>query len=106
MEKENKNKKRQDKDESKQRKKGAPKWKRILDEIEKLNARINEETPPAGVMYYKFKQEGGDEDKKETRSIMETTDKSKIKIRFSDLPITKSTISGLFKSKFIKMTET
>ena len=37
---------------------------------------------------------------------METSDKSKIKIRFSDLPVTKSTLSGLFKSKFIKMTET
>ena len=37
---------------------------------------------------------------------METGDKTKIKIRFSDLPVTKSTISGLFKSKFIKMTET
>lgn len=36
---------------------------------------------------------------------METDDKNKIKIRFSDLPISKSSISGLFKSKFIKMTE-
>ena len=36
---------------------------------------------------------------------METEDKAKIKIRFSDLPISKSTTSGLFKSKFIKMTE-
>jgi hypothetical protein len=38
--------------------------------------------------------------------IQETNDKQKIKIRFSDLPISKSTVSGLFKSKFIKMTET
>ena len=37
--------------------------------------------------------------------MIETDDKAKIKIRFSDLPVSKCTISGLFKSKFIKMTE-
>ena len=36
---------------------------------------------------------------------METDDKQKIKIRFSDLPISKSSVSGLYKSKFVKMTE-
>ena len=36
---------------------------------------------------------------------METDDKNKIKIRFSDLPISKASIAGLFKAKFIKMTE-
>jgi ATP-dependent RNA helicase DDX10/DBP4 len=39
------------------------------------------------------------------RKIMETEDKNKIKIRFSDMPISKSTVAGLFKGKFIKMTE-
>ena len=64
-------------------------------------------------MYYKYKkQEDGqpneDADKAKTltnRHIIETDDKNKIKIRFSDLPISKSSTSGLFKSKFIKMTE-
>jgi ATP-dependent RNA helicase DDX10/DBP4 len=40
------------------------------------------------------------------KRIVQTSDKSKIKIRFSDLPISKATISGLFKSQFIKMTDT
>ena len=40
------------------------------------------------------------------RNIEETADKTKVKIRFSDLPISKATISGLQKSHFIKMTET
>jgi len=39
------------------------------------------------------------------RKIMETDNKQKIKIRFADLPISKCTTNGLFKSKFIKMTE-
>lgn len=38
--------------------------------------------------------------------ILETDDKAKIKIRFSDLPVSRSTISGLMKAQFIKMTET
>jgi ATP-dependent RNA helicase DDX10/DBP4 len=37
---------------------------------------------------------------------LETQDKSKIKIRFSDLPISKATLSGLSKASFSKMTET
>lgn len=40
------------------------------------------------------------------RKIEETSDKSKVKIRFSDLPISKATLGGLFKAKFVKMTET
>ena len=78
------------------------------------------ETPPQGVLYYKFKkQEEGDKQEeqkihKETelnerrvanRNVIETSDKEKVKIRFSDLPISKNSIKGLFKSKFIKMTE-
>lgn len=39
------------------------------------------------------------------RKVIETEDKSKVKIRFSDLPISRSTTTGLFKSKFVKMTE-
>jgi len=72
------------------------------------------------VLYYKFKkQEEGDKQEeqkihKETelnerrvanRNVIETSDKEKVKIRFSDLPISKNSIKGLFKSKFIKMTE-
>ena len=56
--------------------------------------------------------EGGEEQKGQQtisapnqRNVVETGDKSLIKIRFSDLPISKNTSSGLFKSKFIKMTE-
>jgi ATP-dependent RNA helicase DDX10/DBP4 len=37
--------------------------------------------------------------------VIETDDKTKIKIRFSDLPISRSSVTGLFKSKFVKMTE-
>lgn len=40
------------------------------------------------------------------RKIINTSDKLKIKIRFSDLPVSKSTVSGLFKAQYIKMTET
>ena len=32
-----------------------------------------------------------------SRKVIETEDKSKVKIRFSDLPISKATTSGLFK---------
>jgi ATP-dependent RNA helicase DDX10/DBP4 len=41
----------------------------------------------------------------QNRVIVETSDKSKVKIRFSDLPVSKCTQSGLFKTKYIKMTE-
>jgi len=37
-----------------QRKKGQPKWKNVVNEIEQLESRILEETPPSGVMYYKY----------------------------------------------------
>jgi hypothetical protein len=40
-----------------ERKKGAPKWKRTQQEIELLEKRISQETPPPGILYYKFKQE-------------------------------------------------
>jgi ATP-dependent RNA helicase DDX10/DBP4 len=40
-----------------------------------------------------------------SRKVMETDDKSLIKIRFSDLPCSRTTITGLFKSKFVRMTE-
>lgn len=67
-------------------------------EIDQLDKRIKEETPPSGVLYYKYIQkENAEEENKEeanqvaNRKIEETTDKSKVKIRFSDLPISKST---------------
>ena len=37
--------------------------------------------------------------------VIETSEKTKIKIRFADLPISKCTANGLYKSKFVKMTE-
>jgi len=37
--------------------------------------------------------------------VVETDDKSLVKIRFSDLPMSRSTVTGLFKSKFVRMTE-
>ena len=45
-----------------ERKKGAPKWKRTQQEIELIEKRITQETPPPGVLYYKFKQEEGKEE--------------------------------------------
>lgn len=43
--------------------------------------------------------------KMQKHKVLETDDKQKIKIRFQDLPISKVSTSGLFKSKFVKMTE-
>ena len=95
--------KRQDKD---TRKKGMPKWKNVLAEIETLEARIKTETPPQGTLYYKYKPSGEETEAKSThRKVIETDKKSQVKIRFSDLPISKATTSGLFKSKFVRMTE-
>lgn len=103
-----------------ERKKGAPKWKNVEAEVELIKKRIGEEIPPSGVLYYKYKASAGGENNQElaneekaagagniiaNRKIIETDDKSKIKIRFSDMPISKATTSGLFKAKFVKMTE-
>ena len=86
-------------------------------EVEQLNTRILSETPPSGILYYKYKakepeddEDDDDEDQKEISSstgmmmaqdtevkkrrkhpILETHDKSKIKIRFSDLPLSRCT---------------
>ena len=46
------------------RKKGAPKWKSVVAEIENINKRIKEEVPPPGVLYYKFKKVDGEEGQK------------------------------------------
>lgn len=109
----NKGDKKERQSDSQTKKKGAPNWKRVLAEIKTLSQRLEEETPPPGVLYYKFKAqaEGQEEDKQDerqvaNRKIMETSDKKKIKIRFADLPLSKATMSGLFKAKYIKMTET
>lgn len=89
-----------------------PKWKNVVAEIEILESRIKAETPPVGALYYKYKpkdEEGAEvttsTEKKSLRKVVETDDKSKVKIRFSDLPISRSTVTGLFKSKFVRMTE-
>lgn len=39
------------------------------------------------------------------KKFIRTTDISKIKIKFGDLPISKQTFKGLRKSKYIKMTD-
>lgn len=75
-----------------------------------MQERIKSEIPPSGTLYYKYKpaqDEGAEkeESKMTNRKVIETEDKSKVKIRFSDLPISKATTSGLFKQKFVKMTE-
>ncbi len=86
-----------------------PKWKNIVAEVDQLEQRIKAETPPSGTLYYKYKPKEELEAKEETKSgsrkVIETDDKSLVKIRFSDLPISRSTTTGLFKSKFVKMTE-
>ena len=91
------------------RKKGMPKWKNVEQEIEKLEVRIKDEVPPSGILYYKFKPSTEEDGSKATvrtqRNVIETDDKTKIKVRFSDMPISKSTSSGLFKQKFVRMTE-
>ena len=99
-----------------QRKKGQPSWKNVNQEVEGLNLRILQETPPSGVLYYKYRPKKEDDESKEEdkeavqpgkrqHPILETEDKTKVKIRFSDLPLSRCTQNGLFKSKFIKMTE-
>lgn len=104
-------KKREDKG---QRKKGQPKWKNVVAEVESIKARIEKEVPPSGVLYYKYKakdEAANTEEKKEkprtiaNKNIQETDDKNKVKIRFSDMPISKASVSGLFKAKFVKLTD-
>jgi hypothetical protein len=76
-----------------------------------LEKRIPKETPPSGVAYYRFrpqeeiKEEAEQATTGNSRKIIDSCDKSLIKIRFNDLPISKCTINGLFKAKFTKMTE-
>ena len=107
-------------DNKQKRKKGAPKWKNVIQEIENIKKRIQEEIPPPGILYYKYKakSENGENELKDqivkqnntsrliaNRKVLETDNKNLIKIRFSDLPISKATGNGLQKAKFIKMTE-
>jgi len=86
-----------------------PKWQLVKSDIEKLEQRLKDESPPAGTLYYKYKPADGEgEDKPSVmtnRRVLETDDKQKVKIRFSDLPISRTTTTGLFKSKFVRMTE-
>lgn len=89
-----------------------------MQEIDLLNKRIVDETPPEGVLYYKFSEDKKEDDEEwkningknssqiANRKVEQTSDKKLIKIRFSDLAISKATIGGLFKAKYIKMTET
>ena len=48
--------------------------------------RIPNEVPPSGILYYKF-----DDQNLRSGFIEGTNDKNLIKIRFSDLPISKAT---------------
>lgn len=64
--------------------------------------------PPSGVLYYKYKHPEVKEESSNTianKKIIETDDKTKVKIRFSDMPMSKASINGLFKAKFIKLTD-
>ena len=74
-----------------------------------IKKRLENEVPPSGVLYYKYKNpEVNEEESKNTianRKIIETEDKSKVKIRFSDMPMSKASINGLFKAKFVKLTD-
>ena len=71
-----------------------PKWKNVVAEIDQLESRLKAETPPTGVHYYKNKSgeiESQSAKEIQNRVIVETSDKSKVKIRFSDLPVSKMT---------------
>jgi hypothetical protein len=64
--------------------------------------------PPSGVLYYKYKNPEAKEEVTNTianKKIIETDDKTKVKIRFSDMPMSKASINGLFKAKFVKLTD-
>jgi len=58
----------------------------LVSEIEQLVKRIPNEVPSRGILYYKYNDQN-------LRSglIEGTNDKNLIKIRFSDLPISKAT---------------
>ena len=78
--------------------------------METIKKRLDSEVPPSGVLYYKYKHPGTQEEEAKAntisnRKILETEDRQKVKIRFSDLPISKASVSGLFKSKFVKLTD-
>ena len=57
-----------------QRKKGQPKWKNVFQEIDGLNTRILQETPPSGILYYKYKPSNEDEndERKDEEELKET----------------------------------
>lgn len=83
----------------------------MVAEIETIKKRIESEVPPSGVLYYKYKsptekeEEAAPKTTISNKKIAETEDKNKVKIRFSDLPISKASTSGLFKAKFVKLTD-
>jgi len=87
------------------KKKGTPKWKNVVAECELLEKRIPKETPPHGVAYYRFRPKEEVKEAEQGAKVIDSCDKTLIKIRFNDLPISKCTINGLFKAKFTKMTE-
>ena len=55
--------------------------------------RIPNEVPASGTLYYKY-----DDQNLRSGLIEGTNDKNLIKIRFSDLPISKATTQGLYKA--------
>lgn len=58
----------------------------MVSEIEQLVKRIPNEVPSSGILYYKY-----DDQNLRSGLIEGTNDKNLIKIRFSDLPISKAT---------------
>lgn len=82
--------------------------------------RIKKETPPTDIFYYKIdasilknKDEASaegtslkeNEVEENGRKLIVTTDTKKVKVRFCDLPISRYTSRGLFKAKYLKMTD-
>jgi ATP-dependent RNA helicase DDX10/DBP4 len=65
----------------------------------------------AGVVLNKEEEGQGEKAAKESESVehgrklITTTDTRKVKVRFCDLPVSRYTSRGLFKSKYLKMTD-
>lgn len=69
----------------------------MASEIDEIERRIREETPPTGFFVYS-------EENKDNQENIEQEPWKKPKINFKDMPITKKTAKGLTDSRFFKMT--
>jgi len=90
--------KREDKDKKQEEKQKKLKRSELMNsEIEEIEKRINEETPPSG--YFVFSEEKKEGDTDNTQEAWK-----KPKFNFKDLAITKKTSKALSESRFFKMT--